>query len=131
MKKLIDKPYNKIEFTLFLDALFEEINLKALGCCVFIMDNVAFHKVSGVREKFPMNGHSVEYLPPYSPSLNPIENAFAKWKNIVRRANCQTQDELFEKIGSGWNEVTSINCDGYYRNMKRDIRKSSERLNIE
>ena len=43
-----------------------------------VMDNLAAHKVAGVAEAIRAAGASVLYLPPYSPDLNPIEQAFAK-----------------------------------------------------
>jgi transposase len=45
-----------------------------------IMDNLAAHKVAGVRQAIEACGAALLYLPPYSPDLNPIENAFAKFK---------------------------------------------------
>ncbi len=51
---------------------------------VVVMDNLAAHKVTGVREAIRAAGASVLYLPPYSPDLNPIEQLFAKLKAILR-----------------------------------------------
>jgi transposase len=48
-----------------------------------IMDNLAAHKVAGVREAIEAVGAKLVYLPPYSPDFNPIELAFAKLKAIV------------------------------------------------
>jgi transposase len=42
------------------------------------MDNLAAHKVAGVSQAIEACGARLLYLPPYSPDLNPIENAFAK-----------------------------------------------------
>ena len=51
-----------------------------------VMDNLAAHKVAGVREAIGAAGASLLYLPPYSPDLNPIEQFFAKLKALLRRA---------------------------------------------
>ena len=51
---------------------------------VVVMDNLAAHKVAGVREAIQAVGASVLYLPPYSPDLNPIEQLFAKLKAMFR-----------------------------------------------
>jgi transposase len=47
---------------------------------VVVLDNLAAHKVDGVRQAITAAGASVLYLPPYSPDLNPIEQLFAKLK---------------------------------------------------
>jgi len=55
-----------------------------------IMDNLAAHKVAGVRQVIEACGATLLYLPPYSPDLNPIGNAFAKLKAHVRKAAART-----------------------------------------
>ena len=56
---------------------------------VVILDNLAKHKVAGVREAIEAAGARLEYLPPYSPDLNPIENLWSKvklgWKSRAPR----------------------------------------------
>lgn len=52
---------------------------------VVVMDNLPAHKVSGVREIIEAAGARVEYLPPYSPDMNPIEECWSKVKAILRR----------------------------------------------
>ncbi len=49
---------------------------------VVVMDNLGAHKVAGVAETIRALGASVLYLPPYSPDLNPIEQAFSKLKAL-------------------------------------------------
>src|ERR1700719_1765246 len=49
---------------------------------IVVMDNLRSHKVAGVREAIEARGASLIYLPPYSPDLNPIEQAFAKLKAL-------------------------------------------------
>jgi transposase len=55
-----------------------------------VMDNLAAHKVAGVRDAIAAAGAEVLYLPPYSPDLNPIEHAFAKLKALLRTAAART-----------------------------------------
>jgi len=50
------------------------------------MDNLPCHKVAGVRETIESVGAKLVYLPPYSPDLNPIEQAFAKLKTLLRKS---------------------------------------------
>jgi len=66
---------------------------------VVVMDNLAAHKVPGVREAIKAVGASVLYLPAYSPDLNPIEQVFAKLKALLRKAAARTKDALWNAIG--------------------------------
>ena len=65
---------------------------------VVVMDNLAAHKVAGVREAIQAVGASVLYLPPYRPDLNPIEQLFAKLKAMLRSAAARTKDALWATI---------------------------------
>jgi transposase len=53
---------------------------------IVIMDNLASHKVAGVKEAIEAKGATLLYLPSYSPDLNPIEPAFSKFKALLRKA---------------------------------------------
>jgi len=53
---------------------------------VVVLDNLSSHKGSRVRELVEARGCELVYLPPYSPDLNPIEEAFAKLKTLLRKA---------------------------------------------
>ena len=53
---------------------------------VVVLDNLAAHRVQGVREAIAAAGAALLYLPPYSPDLNPIEQLFAKLKALVLRS---------------------------------------------
>jgi hypothetical protein len=61
---------------------------------VVIMDNLSSHKGSRVRELVEERGLEILYLPPYSPDLNPIEEAFSKLKALLRRAGARTREAL-------------------------------------
>jgi transposase len=50
------------------------------------MDNLPAHRIAGVREAIEAAGASLLYLPPYSPDLHAIEQAFAKLKALLRKA---------------------------------------------
>lgn len=63
---------------------------------VVVMDNAAFHKDKLMQDPLFLAGVTLEYLPPYSPDLNPIEHKWAQAKSIRRKTNC-TIDELFQK----------------------------------
>jgi transposase len=66
---------------------------------VVVLDNLAAHKVDGVRQAIAAAGASILYLPPYSPDLNPIEQLFAKLKALLRKAAARTKDALWSIIG--------------------------------
>ena len=74
---------------------------------VVIMDNLGAHKGKRVRELIEERGCELLYLPPYSPDLNPIEEAFAKVKALLRQAGARTREALVEAIGRALDTVTS------------------------
>lgn len=82
---------------------------------VVIMDNLAAHKTTGVREAIEAVGARLVYLPPYSPDLNPIELAFAKLKSLLRAAAARAVDALEETIGEMLDRFTARECQGYFR----------------
>jgi transposase len=63
------------------------------------MDNLAAHKVPGIREAVEAKGAELAYLPAYGPDLNPIEQVFAKLKALLRREGARTVDDLCNAIG--------------------------------
>ena len=63
------------------------------------MDNLGAHRPKKVRELIEERGAKLLYLPCYSPDYNPIEEAFAKVKNLLRNAAARTKGALVEAIG--------------------------------
>jgi transposase len=61
---------------------------------VVVMDNAAFHKRADIRLLLELAGHTLEYLPTYSPDLNPIERKWAQAKAIRKQKHCSVE-ELF------------------------------------
>ena len=80
---------------------------------VVVMDNLAAHKVKGVREAIAAAGARLLYLPPYSPDLNPIEHAFAKLKARLRTAAARTVETLWHTIGQLLDAFTPAECAHY------------------
>lgn len=78
-----------------------------------IMDNLAVHKVAGVRAAIESVGASAVYLPPYSPDLNPIEMVFAKLKTLLRKAAERTVNGLWDRIGTLLSGFSSQECQNY------------------
>jgi len=83
---------------------------------VVVMDNLAAHKVAGVREAIAGAGASILYLPPYSPDLNPIEQMFAKLKALLRKAAARTREALWATIGSLIETISPDECRNYFAN---------------
>jgi transposase len=78
-----------------------------------LMDNLSIHKVKGVKEAIQAAGASLLYLPSYSPDLNPIEQFFAKLKELLRKAAARTKEALWEAIGRHLDEFTAEECQNY------------------
>lgn len=81
-----------------------------------VMDNLAAHKVAGVAEAIRAVGASVLYLPPYSPDLNPIEQAFSKIKALLRGAAARTKEALWTTIGQVLDRFSPNECRNYLAN---------------
>ncbi len=81
---------------------------------VVVMDNLSAHKTDRVRELIEGRGCELLYLPPYSPDLNPIEEAFAKVKALLRRAGARTREALIEAMGRALDAVTATDARGFF-----------------
>ena len=88
---------------------------------VVVMDNLAAHKVAGVREAIRAAGASVLYLPPYSPDLNPIEQLFAKLKAMLRSAAARTKDALWDTIGRALEAFSEAECRNYLAHCRHEF----------
>jgi transposase len=80
-----------------------------------VLDNLASHKVVGVRQAIEATGARVRYLPAYSPDLNPIEQAIAKLKAILRKAAARTVTALITAIAAALMTFTEAECANYLR----------------
>lgn len=83
---------------------------------VVIVDNLATHKVAGVREAIEAAGARLEYLPPYSPDLNPIENLWSKVKQLIRAGNPRNWRQLLRAAKAAFAAVTPADCQGFFLN---------------
>jgi len=80
------------------------------------MDNLSAHKGARVRELIEAAGGEVLYLPPYSPDLNPIEQAFATLKHLLHLARQRTSEALWEEIGALLDRFEPPECANYLAN---------------
>ena len=81
---------------------------------IVVMDNLTSHKGTRVRELIEGRGCELLYLPPYSPALNPIEEAFAKLKTLLRRAGARSREALIEAMGRALDAVTASDARGFF-----------------
>ena len=107
---VIDGPINRTAFETYVArVLVPELHR---GDTV-IMDNLSSHKGPRVRAIIEAAGAGLLYLPPYSPDFNPIENAFAKLKALLRKAGKRTRDGLWRAIGRISHLFTPAECANY------------------
>lgn len=59
---------------------------------VIVMDNASFHKNEALLQEIRRSGHIIEFLPPYSPDLNPIEHKWAEKKAYRRKMRCTVEE---------------------------------------
>ncbi len=81
---------------------------------VVVFDNLGAHKPQRVREIIEAKEAEVLFLPSYSPDLNPIEEAFAKIKSILRQAGARTKDALVEVLGEALSAISAQDARGYF-----------------
>jgi transposase len=95
---------------------------------VVVMDNLSSHKDKGpqVRELVEARGCELLYLPAYSPDLNPIEQAFAKLKALLRKAGARTREALLEAMGWALDAVTADDARSFFE--YRGYRASAQLL---
>lgn len=81
---------------------------------IVIMDNLSVHKSKWVRDLIEEKGCQLWLLPSYSPDFNPIEQAFSKVKNLLRKAKARTLEVLFEVTGGALRAVSKEDARGYF-----------------
>jgi transposase len=81
---------------------------------VVVLDGLGAHRTDTVREFIERRGADLLFLPSYSPDLNPIEEAFSKIKNIVRKAAARTREALVEAISLAISALTLEDVAGWF-----------------
>ncbi|ESW66489.1 endonuclease DDE [Mesorhizobium sp. LSJC285A00] len=81
---------------------------------IVLMDNLGSHKSAAIRQMIKAAGARLWYLPPYSPDLNPIEQAFAKIKHWMRQAQKRTVEDTWRHIGHLVEKAAE--CRNYFEN---------------
>lgn len=109
---IIDGPMNGSAFCTYLSSCLAP-TLNAGD--IVVMDNLPTHKVPGVRTLLEGVGAQLWYLPPYSPDMNPIENAFAKLKALLRGAAERTIHGLQHQVDVALKAFSATECFNYFR----------------
>jgi transposase len=81
---------------------------------VVIMDNLSAQKVSRVRERIEATGARLPYLPPYSPDLNPIEQAWSKIKQVLGSLQAPTAEALENAVAEALHSITADNAIAWF-----------------
>ena len=110
---VLDGPINGAWFRAWVEQMLVP-TLKAGD--IVIMDNLGSHKGKAVRKAIRKAGARLFFLPPYSPDLNPIEQAFAKLKTLLRKAEERTVEATWKRIGTLLDAFTAQECANYIRN---------------
>lgn len=82
---------------------------------IVIIDNASIHKVAGVEEAIEAAGARVLFLPPYSPEFNAIEEAWSKFKSILKSLGARTREALDVAIAFALSQITPSDCRGWIR----------------
>ena len=108
---MIDGPMNGPAFLAYVEQVLVPILRPGQ---IVVMDNLPAHKVPGIRAAIEAAGARLLLLPPYSPDFNPIENAFAKLKALLRKAAERTLDGLWNVIGRIAGTFAPTECANYF-----------------
>jgi transposase len=82
---------------------------------IVVMDNLAAHKAEAVRSALDRAGLGHRYLPPYSPDLNPIEQAWSKLKTRLRAEGARSREALDAALGPALAAITGQDARGWFR----------------
>ncbi|KAL6458786.1 hypothetical protein MHYP_G00322580 [Metynnis hypsauchen] len=121
-------PYNTEHLVTFLDTLYRDLIHERerdqigddLPKYIIVWDNVSFHRSNIIRQWFATHSTMpMEFLPPYSPFLNPIEEFFSAWRWKVYNRQPHTQMTLLAAMDAACDDITADACRGWIRHSKR------------
>jgi len=108
---VLDGPMNGPAFLTYVEQVLVPTLKRGM---IVVMDNLAAHRIAGVRTAIEAAGARLLLLPPYSPDFNPIENAFAKLKAILRKAAARTIPSLWNAIREAFPQFTPEQCANFF-----------------
>ena len=109
---VIDGTMNRIAFDTYVKTQLAPTLSKG---DVVILDNLSSHKSQYAADVLRNQGAWFLFLPPYSPDLNPIEMAFSKLKELIRKATARTYDALWQTVGHLCDLFSDEECFNYFR----------------
>lgn len=107
---VIDHPMNGVTFRAYVE---QHLAPTLAPSDIVICDNLQCHKSPGVSAAIEARGAELRFLPPYSPDLNPIEQVFAKLKNLVRSVAPRDVETLWNTFGKSMGRFSSAECANY------------------
>jgi len=81
---------------------------------IVIMDNLSPHKHAVIRALIAARGATVEFLPPYSPDFNPIEQAWSKAKARLRKIKARTYEALLQALALALRSISPQDAAGWF-----------------
>jgi transposase len=81
---------------------------------IVMMDNLRAHNATGIREAMEQSGARLQYLPPYSPDLSPIERCWSKLKTALRTAKARTREALEQAIAQALGTITASDARSWF-----------------
>ena len=110
---VIDGPINGQSFLAYV----EQVLVPALKPGdIVIIDNLGSHKGKAVRRSIRAAGAKLFFLRPYSPDLNPIEQVFAKFKTLLRKAGARSYEAVCQASAQILAQYRPEECAAYIRN---------------
>ena len=123
--KIIFGSFKSATFCEFLNELFDKCDIFQLITHNLVMDNASIHKTVEVKEliaagvKQHNSNYTVQqkqnFLPPYSPHLNPIEEMWSVYKSHIKREEKPDRPGLVALMKGSADEIEQAQCDGFYR----------------
>jgi transposase len=110
---LFDGPINGARFLAYV----EQALVQTLRPGDFVvLDNLGSHRAKAARQAIRKAGAHLIFLLKYSPDLNPIEQAFAKLKTLLRKKAARTVEAFCDAIGDLLDSFTPQECANYLKN---------------
>jgi transposase len=108
---ILDGPINAESFLAWVEQFLVQTLRPA---DIVVMDNLSSHKSPAIRRAIRAVGAKLFYLPPYSPDLNPIEQAFAKLKTLLRKPNARSFKQVQAAIAHLLRTITPHDCRNFF-----------------
>jgi transposase len=97
---------------------------------IVIMDNASIHEGEKVQQAIEAKGCHVLFLPTYSPDFSPIEEAFSKFKALLRKKGARTREDLQEAIAQALTEITPADARGWFRHCGYLLPDDADELQV-